>query len=354
MNNKKSCSLKEKITKSLNINYSKCAKFFLLIPVIIIAIPIAFTSVFGLNYSDNITGRYEVTVNFGVELNNDKITEYVDKISDALDENNMTMKSYVKSGQSIYNKIVVTIDGSFDKLDDEEAENIRIAIENNLKSSIDSTIEVQELQFVAQSINASILKAVICLVVALVAVFIYLWIRYNISVATSIITASVISAGLIYSIYAICRIPFDSFAIANMFVALIITTLVSIMAFNTIKNNELSGTSLTNDQYIVDANALSINSVICPLSFVICVLVIISFVMLFINVSLFLNTIALCIALIIAIYCALYCATSLWSIMYNKDKDQRLKNRIEKAKHNEEKKSNKKKDKNEENDKILV
>ena len=80
----------------------------------------------------------------------------------------------------------------------------------------------------------------------------------------------------------------------------------------------------------------------------------IAVVMLFVNVQLFLVFIALIIAIILAIYSAMFGAGSLWSIMYKKDRDQRLRNRIEKAKQAETNKSKKKKDDEEDQGKILV
>ena len=344
----------EKITSSLNVNYSKMAKFFLLIPVIIIAIAIAMTALLGVNYTAEIKGRYEVTVNFGVELDNNKVDEYVTKISNALKENDMKMTSYSKSGQSIYNKLIVTIDNSVAKMDEDRAEEVRKAIEDNLKESINSTIEVQDLQYVSSSIGSYIVKAVIAIAVAIVAIFVYLWIRYNISVATSTIVGGVLAIVLTFAIYAICRIPFDAMAIVNMFISFIVTVALAIFLFDNIRNMEMSEVAMTNNQYLADSNIMATKSFACVMTFAVLVLLAIAIVMLFINVQLFLVFITLIIAIILAIYSAMFGAGSLWSIMYNKDRDQRLRNRIEKAKQAETNKSKKKKDDEEDQGKILV
>ena len=126
MKNKKSCSC---LNRLVNINYSSKAKFLLLIPVIIIALAVMITSIFGLNFARDLQVKYEMNIDFVAELEEDKIIEYQDKIADALAEQNLQINDIRKSGKNnIYTGFAITIDYSED-FTEEEIADLQEAIE---------------------------------------------------------------------------------------------------------------------------------------------------------------------------------------------------------------------------------
>jgi len=353
MKNKKSCSLCENITKILNINYVKNSKFLILIPVIIIALAIAITSLFGVNYAENLRNSYQFTVDFGVEIQEDKEKDYQDKVKEALTENNLVATNFLKKGEVVYTSYVVTIDSAVSNLTEDEITEIQEKLEESLKESIDSTIEVSELLYSSAKMDSNILISLLGLLVAVICMFIYIWIRHNIAVATSMTLSTVLSTALMFVFFGLFRIPFDQMSLALLLIAPIINILVSMYIFNEIKNRNMEEKTYTNNEYVYEASTTLVKNVLVAFAWIVCAIVVIGLIMFIFNLRLALGLIGLMFAIIVALYTSLFISTSCWANMYNKAKDVRLRNRLEKRKKSEEKKSKKSENKVEE-EKIVV
>jgi preprotein translocase subunit SecF len=137
-----------------------------------------------------------------------------------------------------------------------------------------------------------------------------------------------------------------------MFVGLVFAIVLLTMLFDKIKNKTMETQSLTNIEYITDA----IDEKRSMLAlYVVGGLIFVGLIMLFVNCYLFTIFLAFALAIIIAMYSSQYIGMSFWALVYNKEKDQRLRNRIEREKKLAEKKANKKKnDEKEDNEKVVV
>ncbi len=353
MKNKKSCSLCAKLTNMLNINYVEKCKFLILIPVIIIAMAIAMTSLFGVNYTEDLRNSYQFTVNFGVEIQDDTREDYIEKINEALEENDLTATKYLEKGEVVYTSFVVSIDSSVSDLTEEEITNIQESLEKSLQESINSTVEVSEMSYVVSEPTNYILITLLAFLIAIVCIFVYTWIRHNIVTATSMSLGVVMSAGLMFVFYGLFRLPFNYVSLALILVASIVTLLVSMNIFDEIKNTTMEEKSYTNNEYVAKANNSLVNKFFAPVSWLLIFAIIVGLIMFIFNLNLALALIGLVFAIIVACYSSLYITTSLWAVIYNKAKDQKLRNRIERQKTAEEKKAKKSETKVEE-DKIVV
>ena len=339
----------EKITK---INYTTKAKFLILIPIIIFALAVMITCIFGINYARELQDRYEFTVDFGVEIADSDINGYVEKIQKSLENNELKAVEYKKFGQSIYTGLVLTIDNVDSEFTEEQIEDLQEKIELDLQESIANTVEVSNLQLIKSDITGFALKALLAFGVILVAIFVYLWIRFSFIMAISGVISSALSPALVFAIYGLFRLPFGYASLAIMFIAMIVSVITLIELYDKIKSKEMETQALTNNEYIYDAVD---SSRYMLYMYLVCGLIIVGLIMMFVNIYLFTIFLTAGFAIIIALYSTNYIGTSFWSLVYNKEKDQRLRNRLDRAKKILEKKENKKKaEEKDDNDKVVV
>lgn len=338
--------------KIINIDYSSKAKYLILIPVIIFAFAVMIASIFGINYAKELQDRYEFTVDFGVEIADSDINGYVDKIEESLQKHNLKVVEYKKFGQSIYTGLILTLDNVDTEFTEEQIEEMQKSIESELEVSIANTVEVSNLQLIRSDITGFALKALLAFGIILVAIFIYLWIRFSLIMATSGAIVGAITPALIFALYGLFRLPFGYSSLAIMFIGLVFSIVLLIMLFDKIKNKTMETQTLTNNKYIREAIDDKRN--LLTMYFVGGV-VLIGLIMLFVNIYLFTIFLAFALAIIISVYASQYVGMSFWALVYNKAKDQRLRNRIEREKKLAEKKANKNKsEEKEDNDKVVV
>ena len=353
MKKNKSCWLATSISKLCNIDYRGKAKFLILIPVLLIALAIMFTSIFGLNLHSDVRDRYEFVVDFGVEIESDKESIYRDKIDEALKNNDLSTVKYTKYGQGgIFSGLQITIDPSITDFTSEDLEELQETLEADLQVSIATTVDVSDISLVKTDLSGTTISALIAFAVVLVLLFAYVWIRFNISTALSAIILALISSGLTFVIYGLFRLPFGISGCAVIFVGMIISEIIYIYISDYIRNKEIDNQSMTNNEYISTANKSLLNTVILPIIAISAFAILLAIIMLFINTAIATTLFALVFALIVAVYSGMFVSSAFWANIYNKTKDYRLRNRIDrqtKLKTKKEKKSEKDSD-----DKIVV
>ncbi len=351
--NKKTCCLTSALSKISSVNYKEKCKYLILIPVLLIAFAIMLTSIFGLNLQSDIQNRYEFVVDFGIEIEAEKQNEYEDKIADALEKNELAVIKYTKYGQSdIYTGLMVTIDPSVSDLSDDKLEEIRESLEAELQASITNTVEVTDIELVRLDMTGTIVKALIAMVVTILAIFVYVWIRFNISTAVASIILGLISPAMIFVAYGLFRLPFGMSGFAIMFIGMILAEGIFIYIADHIRAKELDDIAMTNNEYVTNANKAVLNTVSMPIIGLAALFLLGTIVMLFININIAFTLMSVIFALLVTMYSAMYVGTSFWTIIYKKDKDQRLRNRIERQSKIKEKR--RKTSDKDSNDKIVV
>ncbi len=353
MKNNKSISFKEKLTKLFSIDYAKNAKFLILIPVIIFALAVMMTCLLGLNYTTELKSKYRFTVDIGVEIEDKDNSKYIEAIDTALQDNDLSAYSYDKIGQNIYTGYQVTLNPTKTTFTDTELEEIQQKIEDSLNVSISDTIEVSDLSYVSTSISNTFGRAFIVLAILMVVAFVYTWIRFNRSVALGMLFVTICAPALAFAIYGLCRLPFGYTSLAIILISTVIAIALYIYVMDEIRNAELDENSYTNNQYIANANAQVGISAVLPILCFAGFVIVATFILIFAKINIAFILMAVLLAAVVAMYVAMYLAPSLWAIVYNKDKDSRLRSKIERIRKSKEKKANKDK-KEEDNDKIVV
>ncbi|MBQ4558071.1 MAG: hypothetical protein IJA61_01690 [Clostridia bacterium] len=352
MKKNKSCSLSKKIENLFSIDYKKNAKFLILIPVILIALSVIITYFFGLNYATELRSKYEFTVDFGKQMVEEDIETYKTKIDYALENNSLTAVKYTKYGESLYTGFVVTISPEHTCFEEDQLTEIKESIEEYLQTNVADTVEVSDIELTVNTISSFVWRAVLALAIAAVAVFIYMWIRFNLMHALTGVFATVFNALLVFIIYALFRLPFGYASLAVMFFSVVLGLVLVVYAADKIKNMEVAGEKLTNNEYVKRVNVSITNGLICPIVVILAIVMIMAIVLLFVNAYVASTLFALLLGALVAMYSAMIAANSFWTVIYNIDKDNRLRARIDRQQKRTEKKAAKKE--KVEEDKVVV
>jgi len=234
----------------------------------------------------------------------------------------------------------------------EQLEDIKNAIETDLQASIANTVEVSDINLVQTDLEGNVIYALIALAIILVAIFVYVWIRFNLSFAFASGIMGLFAPAMTFVIFGLFRLPFDGVSFAVMLIASILSEMIFMHIADNIRNQELDNQSLTNNEYIKNANHSIINVIANPLIGLTAFLLLLTIIMLFVNIGIAFTLISVIFMIFVVVYSSMVVATSFWANIYNKDKDQRLKSRLDRL--SKEKVKKQKKSDKEDQDKVMV
>ncbi len=334
----------------------KGAKYFLLVPVVIVFVSLIMFIIFSFNKGYDFKNNYTFTLNYKSDISSSKYNDCDNIIKNNIYDkfgNKVTVVTQ-KLNEDIETATLVKVytnDKSDKMTDDLNAVVEQIKSQVNVKIGDGHSI-VSDVMFAkGQNYSAEVLWTGISLLVIMAVIFAYLWIRYELKTAiTSLVIAPFITI-MYTALYVLLRLPVSSLYCTP----LIISTIISYVIFIVYAN--ITRGYLKNDKYNKCTNAeiltLAMDKIKTIVLSIICLTTFAYIVtMFFFTWRFVVFAISGLIGLILAVYASIVLSSLLWSKMYRRDKDMRLRE----EKENEEKKlkeGNKKKTKEEE-EKILV
>lgn len=329
------------------------AKYFLLVPLIITLVSVILFTIFSFNTSTDFKNNYTFTVSYKADITN--------KTYDACE-------NIIKN--NIYDKLGNSVSVSTQKLNEdiEIATSVKVYTNKDVKTDLEAVVDVIKSEIntkigdghiqiddialaKGQNYSAQLLWTGVALMVVMAVMFAYLWFRYELKTAITSLTIAPFITVMYTALYILFRLPVSTLFVIPLIASVLIGYIVFVIFTHTTRAD------LLNEKYAKCTNAEILQDSIEKIKKSVLGITILTTFMYFITLLFFTKksvvfAVSGLIGLVLALYVSIIISSILWSKMYRRDKDTRLKE--EKDKEDKKKKEgNKKKTKNEE-DKILV
>jgi len=314
--------------KSNKFDLRASFKYSIIIPALLVLTAIVIGAIFGFNLDYD----FRATQSFNVKFNTTVTEVEYDLLEEKL--NSMVGAEFEdfrleRIGEGAQNGIVVKIADSDAKLD-----SLKEKVEDELINGItlDSAVVIRcestNLDTSTNYVN-TICWAIGGVAFILLFTFIYVFIRYNLASAISMISSITLGVLTLLSILILARIPFNQFTILSVFLTVFLTVLGSMYINNHIKetlNMEKYNKFSNSDRVNVALSKSFKNLLYIHIGLMISILAI----MFVGNLSLIYLSIACLVAIVVSFAMSIVFNTSIWALIYKKERDFILRRRIEK------------------------
>lgn len=312
-----------------NYDFTKHFRYLMFIPLILVLVGLIVFSFCGFNLSYDFTDTYSITVKYSSSLEESVKNEYKDNITKIIKDNNVSSYEFTISQDSSYNILTYRY-----RAIDNKNESQMIELGETIKDDIvalginENDVTVSDL--IPKAYQANIIgNLALAFGLGLVGVIIYLFIRFDYASALNIIVSMFIDWLLLFAIYSICRIPMDISILAVFVTTTLLGLVNNVVLYDKIRENlnDEQNSKLLNNELI----SLSIRN---NLSFNIISNMII-WIALFIVMAVSITSVEFAI-LPILIWMILNIVTInmilpfVWTKLYNRTKDIKLKKALEK------------------------
>lgn len=332
------------------------SKYFLLIPLIVVLVSLIMFIIFSFNKSLDFKQNYTFTLEYKADISNTKYTEYNNIIKNNLyDEfgNKITVVTQ-KQNEDIEISTLVKV---YTNSTDEQTLNTLNDVVESIKSQVNTKIGnghciVSDIKLAkGQNYGSEILWSGISILVVMAVMFAYLWLRYELKTALVSLAIAPFITIMYTALYVLLRLPVSTLFCIPLLASVAISYLVFILFANATRNN------LKNEKFAKCTNAEILLDSMDKVSRQIIGIIVLSTFVYLTTLLLFTKrfvvfAISGLIGVILAIYASIIISSIIWSKVYRKDKDMRLKE--EKDKEAKKKKEGNKKKTKEEEEKILV
>lgn len=312
-----------------NYDFTKHFRYLMFIPLILVLVGLIVFSFCGFNLSYDFTDTYSITVKYSSSLEENVKNEYKYNITKIIKDNNVSSYEFTISQDSSYNILTYRY-----RAIDNKNESQMIELGETIKDDIvalginENDVTVSDL--IPKAYQANIIgNLALAFGLGLVGVIIYLFIRFDYASALNIIVSMFIDWLLLFAIYSICRIPMDISILAVFVTTTLLGLVNNVVLYDKIRENlnDEQNSKLLNNELI----SLSIRN---NLSFNIISNMII-WIALFIVMAVSITSVKFAI-LPILIWMILNIVTInmilpfVWTKLYNRTKDIKLKKALEK------------------------
>lgn len=308
-------------------------KYVILIPIILALVSIVIGAIFSFNldYDFRKVDSFNVKFNTTVSESEYKILE--ENLYTIINNEGFSDYRVDRIGEGAQNGLIVKIaDDNQEFLS--SIDDLKVEIENKLLTNIDdqieSSVKVSTSDTVInlpKNVTNLILWSLLSVLCILIFVFFYNLIRYNLVSALSIVVSILIEIAMLTSLLVLARIPLNNSFVISYFVMIVLSIVITTLINNYIKS------TLNVDKYNKFSNAdrvyESINKNIKFISIFAIIVMIMLFAIMFFDLSLLYTVLSIIAGIIVSIFVSLIINFSLWTIWYKRDKDTRLKKRIE-------------------------
>ena len=356
-NNEKDCVI-TKISNACLKNEKIYGNFKLsiLICAILFAIATVFYLCFGLNFSQELTNRYVINVDFKSTISDEQIIEYKDDLKALANENGFYNLYFDEAGEVTTTNLILNIipsgkeEGISSKLT-----TLTKAIEDKYIVEIPQ-ISVGEAELEAYSFYNFAKAPMIALGVFTLALFIFVWIRFEILTALSSLFQNIFGSVMLFALLTICRVPISATTPALFGIFVLISTFIYLLVSDKIRQMEISDSKLTNKELVVSASKKVMPSIMLVMLFSVAIILVFMIYLIAVSSSAMFIALTLLIVLALSFVSGFYFAPSFWVQSYRREKDRRLNAKIERLNKKEQEKATKKvkKESDEENEKIMV
>ena len=312
-----------------NYDFTKHFRYLMFIPLILVLVGLIVFSFCGFNLSYDFTDTYSVTVKYSSSLEENVKNEYKDNITKIIKDNNVSSYEFTISQDSSYNILTYRY-RAIDNKNESQMIELGEAIKDDIVALGINENDVTVSDLIPKAYQANIIgNLALAFGLGLVGVIIYLFIRFDYASALNIIVSMFIDWLLLFAIYSICRIPMDISILAVFVTTTLLGLVNNVVLYDKIRENlnDEQNSKLLNSELI----SLSIRN---NLSFNIISNMIV-WIALFIVMAVSITSVKFAI-LPILIWMILNIVTInmilpfVWTKLYNRTKDIKLKKALEK------------------------
>ena len=312
-----------------NYDFTKHFKYLMFIPLILVLVGLIVFSFCGFNLSYDFTDTYSITVKYSSSLEENVKNEYKDNITKIIKDNNVSSYEFTISQDSSYNILTYRY-RAIDNKNESQMIELGEAIKDDIVALGINENDVTVSDLIPKAYQANIIgNLALAFGLGLVGVIIYLFIRFDYASALNIIVSMFIDWLLLFAIYSIWRIPLDISILAVFVTTTLLGLVNNVVLYDKIRENlnDEQNSKLLNNELI----SLSIRN---NLSFNIISNMII-WIALFIVMAVSITSVKFAI-LPILIWMILNIVTInmilpfVWTKLYNRTKDMKLKKALEK------------------------
>ena len=341
-NNKTSLGVKYKEFLKKDFNIAKNWKYYFAVPLVIILVAVIVFACIGFNLGIDFTGGTIIKVNFGTDISNNDYNQYKSDIEKIVKNYGITNYSLQKEGTNDEGAISIKFQDIKGK-NEEKMTKILSDIKDDIVAKINPNDEipnfkVEDSQRIGASASTNLLKnALLAVSIATVLMLIYIAIRFEFASGVAAIVALLHDVLIMCAMVIICRIQINSSFIAALITIIGYSINNTIVIFDRIREN------LRKDEYKKTTNAqmldISIKQTMTRTIYTSLTTVLSVALLAIIGVSSIREFLfPIIIGLVAGTYSSIFISGTIWSFIYNKDKDRRLQKRIADEKNKEKKK----------------
>ena len=319
-----------------DFNLVKNFKYTILAPVVILLVAVIMFACLGFNLALDFTGGTILKVNFGTDISNTEYNAYKTTLEKVLKDNGITKYTLQKEGSTTDASVSVKfqdVSGKTEAQMNDLVETVKKEISEQINPNNEiSNFSVEDGQRIGASASSSLLtNALLAVSIAIVLMLIYIAIRFEFASGVSAIIALLHDVLLMCAFVVICRIQINSSFIAALITIIGYSINNTIVIFDRVRENlrRESYQAKTNSE-IVDISVKDTltrtfyTSITTIVSVLLLAIIGVSAIREFLLPILF--------GLVAGTYSSVFISGPIWSFIYKKDKDKRLKKRIEQDK----------------------
>lgn len=322
-----------------DFNIAKNFKFTILAPLVILIVAIIMFACLGFNLGLDFTGGTILKVNFGTDISTEEYNTHKATLEKILKDNAISKYTLQKEGSSTEASVSVKFQDVSGKSEAQmnalvELVKTQISEQINPNNSI-SNFSVEDGQRIGASASLSLLtNALLAVSIAIALMLVYIAIRFEFASGIAAIVALLHDVILMCAFVVICRIQINSSFIAALITIIGYSINNTIVIFDRVREN-LHRESLqakTNAE-LVD---LSVKETLTRTFYTSLTTIISVLLLAIIGVSAIKEfLLPILFGLIAGTYSSLFISGPIWSYIYKKDKDKRLRKKLEQAKKKE-------------------
>lgn len=319
-----------------DFNLVKNFKFTVLVPVVILLVAVIMFACLGFNLGLDFTGGTILKVNFGTDISNAEYNTYKTSLENVLKDNGITKYTLQKEGSTTEASVSVKfqdVKGKSEAQMNDLVETVKTEITEQINpNNTIPNFSVEDGQRIGASASSSLLtNALLAVSIAIILMLIYIAIRFEFASGVAAIIALLHDVILMCSFVIICRIQINSSFIAALITIIGYSINNTIVIFDRVRENlrRENLQSKTNAEIVdISVKDTLTRTIYTTLTTVVSVLLLaiigVSAIREFLLPILF--------GLIAGTYSSIFISGPIWSFIYKKDKDKRLKKKLEQEK----------------------
>ena len=307
----------------------KNRKYFLLVPVVLMLLAVIIGVIFKFNLSTDFTTTYTFNVSYNSTVTDEKYDNYVNEISTILNKNGAEKFSYkfdkLNADISLATKVTIyNSDLSGVELNNKFA-TISSQIEDVINEKIgNGHINVSSLQTNSgQSFSNQLINSAVVLLVSAVILFVFIWIRHEIKLAFASLFVVLYNTGILTALIVLFRLPVNTFFTLPFYLTTLISYAIFMIVADKIRSQLDEDSSLSKNEELLTKAVVANKNILAMILLSLAVCILLS--MLSLSTKVIFTAIACLLGLVVAAYSSICVGLSIWSKIYNKDSDKKLK-----------------------------